>query len=400
MKIQQDSVSEMDDLIISYLTGSASVEDVEKVQAWLNADPNNRIYFDQLREIYYIGKITKQPSGFDKEKSLERIKRRYYQVKLSEIENKNTQHGWLVRYRIAWTVAATFLLAMGLGFFIRSIIVPDMTKSILSAQLYNEITTPKGARTNIILPDGTKVWLNAGTTLRYPEKFATKQRDVYLSGEAFFKVATNKKRPFIVHTSDITIKALGTAFNVTAYQTDKAVVTTLVEGVVKIESNQNSTEKKLIYTLKPNTKLTYIKKNTKEKQENQEQKAEPVKSITETKLTDKRTNEQVVINENINTILTTSWKDPRWIIKGEPITNLAVLLERRYDIKISIHATNDMDKYVFSGIIENETLEQFLDYLKMVMPIKYTIKKGQVVITLNETTNESYKKHLKQNFQY
>jgi ferric-dicitrate binding protein FerR (iron transport regulator) len=100
------------------------------------------------------------------------------------------------------------------------------------------------------------------------------------------------------------------------------------------------------------------------------------------------------ITENVNTLLSTSWKDPRWVIQGEKLDNLAVMLERRFDIRIILHS-QDLGGFKFSGIIENETLEQVLNYLKLANPIKYKIRKGYVDISINENLKENYTTYLK-----
>jgi len=101
---------------------------------------------------------------------------------------------------------------------------------------YNTITTPYGGQYQLVLADGTKVWLNAASSLRYPTSFTGKDRSVELTGEAYFEVAKNKNQPFNVKTATQTVQVLGTHFNVNAYSDEKAVKTTLLEGSVKVSS--------------------------------------------------------------------------------------------------------------------------------------------------------------------
>jgi transmembrane sensor len=101
----------------------------------------------------------------------------------------------------------------------------------------NQLVIPYGKTSELILPDGTKVWLNAGSRLIYPDYFADKNREVLLFGEAFFEVSHNEKQPFIVQTSDIRIKVMGTQFNVSAYPTDHVIETVLTQGKVRLEQN-------------------------------------------------------------------------------------------------------------------------------------------------------------------
>ena len=107
-----------------------------------------------------------------------------------------------------------------------------------SAQAYNSITTPRGGQYQVILSDGTKVWLNAASVLKYPAAFTAKERTVELSGEAYFEVARNSKSPFKVQVKGTTVHVLGTHFNINAYNDEKEVKTTLLEGSVKLTSKK------------------------------------------------------------------------------------------------------------------------------------------------------------------
>ncbi len=101
----------------------------------------------------------------------------------------------------------------------------------------NQLVIPHGKTSELTLPDGTRVWLNAGSRLVYPEFFVDKNREVFLVGEAFFEVEQNKNQPFVVQTTDIRVRALGTQFNVSAYSSDDIIETVLTEGKVRLEQN-------------------------------------------------------------------------------------------------------------------------------------------------------------------
>ncbi len=108
------------------------------------------------------------------------------------------------------------------------------------APLYNTITTPRGGQYQVTLPDGTKVWLNAESSLRFPTAFTEKERAVELTGEAYFEVAANKNKPFLVKTGQSNTRVLGTSFNIMAYNDEGPVKTTLLEGAVKIDEGGRS----------------------------------------------------------------------------------------------------------------------------------------------------------------
>lgn len=169
------------------------------------------------------------------------------------------------------------------------------------ASAMTQVITPYGKRTQIVLPDGTKIWLNAGTTLSYPTSFSNKSREVYLSGEAFFEVAKDKSRPFHVITGDLKIKVTGTRFNVTSYQNDTFTQAVLVEG--KIFASKNGIFAK-------DVELTPGERVVLDKSEN-------------------RLSKQKVDVEQY-----ASWINGYLIIRDEPIDEIIKKLERYYDRKI------------------------------------------------------------------
>src|SRR5690606_22892486 len=142
------------------------------------------------------------------------------------------------------------------------LIVYNLTKSSQSkgkSPRYNVITTPRGGQFQIILSDGTKVWLNAASTLRYPENFESDRRNVELLGEAYFEVSNQKSdlgktTPFLVHTALQTVEVLGTHFNINSYQDEGVEKTSLLEGSVKVTINSSESKKAVV--LKPNQQST------------------------------------------------------------------------------------------------------------------------------------------------
>src|SRR5699024_1935834 len=102
---------------------------------------------------------------------------------------------------------------------------------------YNTITTPVGGQYKVVLPDGSSVWLNAASSIRFPVVFSGKERQVFMKGEAYFEIAKNEKQPFLVTVNDMQVRVLGTHFNIMAYEDEPAVQATLLEGKVKIVSD-------------------------------------------------------------------------------------------------------------------------------------------------------------------
>lgn len=140
--------------------------------------------------------------------------------------------------------------------------VIDMSNaSGADAEKMNEVVIPFGSKSQLVLPDGTKVWLNAGSRMAFPNKFSGKKREVFLEGEAYFEVTHNADVPFLVNTNDISVKVLGTKFNVSAYKTDKQTETVLLEGKVTVKDISSTGFMKKETALAPNQKASFDKQN-------------------------------------------------------------------------------------------------------------------------------------------
>jgi transmembrane sensor len=379
MNMQENQKEYLNELIIKFLSGDVSSDEMTSLKNMLHGNEKNQQLLHDIKEAWdtsslYVSDVMQINTKTSWEKVQTAINER-------ASERVNAIPGKVLR------IAALWLLLISAGSVATWVFMKNKVHYLPKGTC--QIQTPLGSRSHTILPDGTEVWLNAATTLQYPESFSANQRDVYLSGEAFFKVKTNKNRPFIVHTSDVKIKALGTTFNVKAYPADKSVVTTLVEGIVKLE-NEQSQKNNFTYTLKPKEKLTFFK--TQEQQTNTSTKLS--KPTIEENASTEKPLDNIEIKENINTIFSTSWKDPRWVIDGEQLDNLAISLERRFGVKINV-LSPELSAYKFTGTIENETLEQVLKYLKLTTPIKYSVEKGYVDLTINEALIDKYTKYLK-----
>lgn len=237
----------------------------------------------------------------------------------------------------------------------------------------------------IRMPDSTQIWLNAGTTITYFANYGQQNRELNLNGEAYFKVAKDSLHPFIVSAHGIVVRALGTRFNVKAYPGEKTISATLEEGKidVKILSRTDKNERLI---LKPKDKLIYHKE-TKETEKYIESSEDNVKPEGNRPVKVKDVN----ILSNVRTELYTSWKDPRWIIDREPLSTLAPMLERRFNLKI-IFDDEQLKKYKFTGTIENETVDQIMAALRLTAPLDYKINKDTLRLTLNLNSKEEFKR--------
>lgn len=370
----QDSI--VFNLTIKFLSGKITFDEQQQLQLLLKEDTNKDI-FEELKLSWvasgnYIDTSIQTPQDIQWEKLKQSL------PEVAEKTSKTYSLNRILRVAAIWT-ALIVLSSLSTWLILR--------KNGTSKISYCTITTPLGSKMRMELQDGTIVWLNAGSTFKYPVDFSTLQRDVFLTGEAFFKVASNKKWPFVVHTKELNVKAVGTAFNVKAYPNEKAVTTTLVEGIVKLED----AEKKFSYTLKPKQELVYL---TEKSASDKTVSSEADSNIAVEQNSGITRIENSVLKDEVNTNVAVSWKDKRWIIQGETIGNLAVMLERRYNIKINI-LSEELESFRFSGTIENETIEQVMSYLRYTIPMKYTLNKGFVDLKIDNTLKEKYNGFLK-----
>lgn len=177
-----------------------------------------------------------------------------------------------------------------------------------------QVIIPYGKRSEITLADGTKIWLNAGSTLSYPVHFAKNKREVYLSGEAFFEVTSDDSKPFYVITNDLRIRVTGTCFNVTSYENDAVTQAVLVEG--KIEAAKNRLFSRSV-ELSPGERILYHKE------------------------------EKIWQKDKVDVTLYSSWVKGYLIIDNEPVEEIFKKLERYYNKKIV--AAELIDHPLFTG---------------------------------------------------
>jgi len=202
-----------------------------------------------------------------------------------------------------------------------------------------EVEAPAGSRMHIELGDGTKVWLNHGSKLKYPFRFDGENRKVFLTGEAYFEVAHNAKVPFIVGTNLLEVKATGTAFNVSAYPGDNNIQTTLVEGKVILYERKSNME---IKALSPGECLKFdVQKNV----------------------------YAIELEHNEKNI---AWKDGFLVFKNERVEDIAKKLARWYNVEVEI-ANEKVKEFTFTATFMDETLPQVLDLLTLATPVSYQL---------------------------
>jgi transmembrane sensor len=210
----------------------------------------------------------------------------------------------------------------------------------------SELIAPRGQKSKAILEDGTIVWLNSGSSIRYTNNYNKRNREIDLTGEAYFEVSSNKKLPFVVKSAELIIKALGTTFNLMAYPEDEAVGITLIEGKVQVIAPGS----KIIY-LSPNQKAIYNK------------------------------SDNSLIIEKVDPVFSISWKDNVLKFDDQPLPEILTHLERWYDVKF-YYPENVLNDQRFTMTIKTESLKEVLELIKISTPIRFKIDVDSVYITL------------------
>ena len=390
MKREENQTESRQELIIRYLTGSLNKIEETGFTAWLGADKDNRKSFDELRAIWLAGKKAANPEGFDAGIA--------YDSFLGKIRKKHKAFGHVNKppaiFRTLFRIAAMIAIIYSL-YNIGNAILGNLYQKN-NGIAYQEIQVPLGSKSTLILPDQTKVILNAGSNLKYNSDFGRESREVWLTGEAYFDVAKDMKRTFTVKTEYINIKALGTAFNVKAYPDEKTIEATLVSGLIKVEKhspNQNKSLQDNAVVLHPNQRLTFYKETEDFITERKPQEAvasEPQKTEVSTANTPGK---RLLVQKNIDVIPDVSWKDTRWVINREELEQLAVKLERRYDVTI-VFKDEELKSFRFTGTLANESIEQVLRAISLTAPIKFEIE-GKTVIFRED---KEFKKKFKELF--
>jgi len=280
----------------------------------------------------------------------------------SKIKNRNLKLFIYLKY------AAVILMTFGITWLAKDFVQNKKSDKINKTEnlANNEISVMFGSKSKITLPDGSVVMLNSGSVLRYPTSFDSKSRQVYVEGEAYFDVKKDSQHPFYVKTTSITIKVIGTKFNVKSYSEEKKVETTLVSGSVEIYSNRKDIkEDNRLIILKPNQQATFKIGKSKLFVTDLSYSADTIKGIQ--------------INPCVDVIPVIAWKDNRLVFRDEKFIDLANKLERWYNVEIEIK-DESLKSTLFSGVFEKESIEQSLNALKMATPFNYKIKQNHVSI--------------------
>jgi transmembrane sensor len=269
----------------------------------------------------------------------------------------------------AAAAAAIFFLAWGI-YFVRTHREPAEASPSLAG---GEVIARPGARTRLVLPDSTQVWLNSNSKLKYASDFNTQSRDVELEGEAYFEVAKDPQRPFTVHAASINIRVLGTVFTVKSYAQDETIEATLLKGAIEISRRDNPNAPTVI--LKPNEKFILNKHL-------------PVLAAHPADIIPPHPAAATIPDISVNAIsgnvpdsdkVETAWLYNKLVFNGDSFKELAEKMERWYNVKIKF-ANESLYKYHFGGAFAGETIDDALKALQLTANFTYKTNGNEIVL--------------------
>ncbi len=368
-------------LLSKKLAGEATPAELEELQYLLSTNPEWKANMETLNELW-ASKPVKTSTSTQKAEDA-------YLAHINRLKGENTDFEendqQAARYSESfttiqrgrpfykrWAVYATAAVAITAFILIYPLLGTNNKGAVEKGNQLNEISIRPGSRTKIQLPDGSQVWINSGSKLTYEGTFSGTNREVHLDGEAYFDVVKDAAHPFIVHTSGIDIKVLGTAFNVKAYKAEPTIEATLIHGSIEV-MNKNQPDAPRIM-LKPHEKLVFNKTlagDTKEMAATATVKQEPDAALI--------TIRPLAKNITDSAIAETAWVYNKLIFEDESFDGLVLRMERWYDLKISID-NDKLKNFRISGSFVNETVEEALKELQHLVPFNYSIIKNEIKI--------------------
>lgn len=380
MEIEKEKYKE---LIAGYLSGNLSDEEYDRLNSWIEDDDRNVAYLNEYSQVWLASMAISNPKEFDTKNAFNKFEQRISASNEALDKPDVVETSRLKINYVFLRIAALIILSFGLGFGANYLY---NNKTVSSLTTYQEIAAPLGSQTHVLLPDQSVVLLNAGSKIRYYSDYGVKNREVWLQGEGYFTVTKNKTKGFIVRAGSLAITALGTQFNVKAYPMEGVIETALVEGKVRIERiKTNENNQKMVAGigfLNPKERLIYKEDNVEKLIKEPAGEDTPYEAlIRETDLDVTQFN-NISFEKNVDLRPFISWKGKRWIIKGEELSKLAIKLERKYDIKISFESER-LKHLRFSGILEDESIEQVFKAVSLSAPVLFSIDGKNVYLKYN-----------------
>ena len=329
----------IDELIANYLTEGLDKNALDELKTWIAASAENQQYFIRQREIWFSAVSREAASVYDKDKAFENFRNRVESQK--EIQS-TSRRGFSLSALWRYAAVVAIIIAVGcISYWQGEVNVKDTFADI-------SVEAPLGSKTKLYLPDGTLVWLNAGSRMTYSQGFGVDNRKVELEGEGYFEVKRNEKIPFFVKTKDLQLQVLGTKFNFRDYPEDHEVVVSLLEGKVGL-NNLLREEKEAV--LSPDERAVLNKANG------------------------------LLTVESVTASNASQWTDGYLFFDEELLPDIAKELERSYNVKIHI-ANDSLKTFRFYGnfVRREQNIQEVLEALASTDKMQYKIEERNITI--------------------
>lgn len=329
----------IDELIANYLTEGLDKNALDELKTWIAASAENQQYFIRQREIWFSAVSREAASVYDKDKAFENFRNRVESQK--EIQS-TSRRGFSLSALWRYAAVVAIIIAVGcISYWQGEVNVKDTFADI-------SVEAPLGSKTKLYLPDGTLVWLNAGSRMTYSQGFGVDNRKVELEGEGYFEVKRNEKIPFFVKTKDLQLQVLGTKFNFRDCPEDHEVVVSLLEGKVGL-NNLLREEKEAV--LSPDERAVLNKANG------------------------------LLTVESVTASNASQWTDGYLFFDEELLPDIAKELERSYNVKIHI-ANDSLKTFRFYGnfVRREQNIQEVLEALASTEKMQYKIEERNITI--------------------
>lgn len=319
-----------EEILLKYLQKECSEDELKNLSSWLAESDENRQELFRLEVLYNSGKLKR----YSDEKFIQKEKLRFYEhAKKYKQERKQRL---TIKRTLQYAAVAVLVLFISVGAYYFN-----------TSYSMQTVAAGQDKVEQLVLPDGTKIWLNKSAVLKYPKKFKGKTRKVLLDGEAYFEVAKNAEQPFIVETELMEVTVLGTMFNLHSPKGANISYITLIEGEVQVKGNDNEG----MVILSPG------------------QRAEI-----------NRTSRKFYVKETTNASIDAIWHNGLIPFNKATIAEIAKALEEIY--KVKVHVDPNVNGTTYSGTLKSQdSISKVLRSLKNSIPIKYEMREDEVYIS-------------------
>lgn len=324
----------INELIVRKFAGETTAEENIIIENWVKESKANNELFNDLNDIWHSAGSGSDDEEYDVDEAIRNFIHRTRSI--NEKKNRNFTINSVLRY------AAILILALAIPFTYWIAQNPKTTD-----ESFTTIYCAFGDKTSVFLPDSSQVWLNSGSKLTFNNNFKNGSRQLYLEGEGYFSVKKDAENPFLINTSDLNVKVLGTEFNLKAYPDEDDVSVTLVNGSLQVNNSESTA------MVVPNQKLLYKKETHK---------------LTVEDLTDLAPE--------------TEWTNGRLVFRNVSLEELERKLERWFDVEIEF-ADEEVKERRFSGTLERESILEVISYFGISQYVDYQIK-GNVITFKSE----------------